>query len=111
MMMCFEPEFTYHGFRYAEVTGYPDILTDMDIISVSRYSNIGLRGDFRCGSPMLNAINDICVKTELANIHSILTDCPQRDERMGWMNDATSASRKRRIISKPVGSGRKLQLI
>jgi len=85
----YEPEFTYHGFRYAEVTGYPDILTDMDIISVSRYSNIGLRGDFRCGSPMLNAINDICVKTELANIHSILTDCPQRDERMGWMNDAT----------------------
>ena len=43
----------------------------------------------RCGNALVTRIHEICVATERANIHSILTDCPQRDERMGWLNDAT----------------------
>ena len=60
-----------------------------DHIQSLSYTDLDQTGDFRCGSSALNAIHKACVQTEKANIHSILTDCPQRDERMGWMNDAT----------------------
>ena len=83
------PEFTYHGFRYAEVTGYPRPLTKSDITAVERNTLPGRRGSFRCGSAVINAIQQAVIRTEMNNMHSILTDCPQRDERMGWMNDAT----------------------
>ncbi len=83
-----QPQFTYHGFRYVEVTGLP-ILKKQDIEAVSFYTDIALDSDFSCGSATVNAIHRLIVQTEKANIHGILTDCPQRDERMGWMNDAT----------------------
>ena len=83
------PEFTYHGFRYCSVSGYGEVLTADKICAFAIYTDLDRTGDFRCGNPMLNAIHKACVQTEKANIHSILTDCPQRDERMGWMNDAT----------------------
>ena len=84
-----QPEFTYHGFRYCSVSGYGNVFTEDCIMAVSLYTDLDQTGDFRCGSSALNAIHKACVQTEKANIHSILTDCPQRDERMGWMNDAT----------------------
>ena len=56
---------------------------------MSLYSDVDSHSSFRCGSAIVNAIQKMVVQTERANIHSILTDCPQRDERMGWMNDAT----------------------
>lgn len=46
-------------------------------------------GVFTCGSGLVNAIQAAIVQTERSNMHSLLTDCPQRDERMGWLNDAT----------------------
>lgn len=85
----FMPEFTYHGFRYCEVRGYPRPLCDEDIEAVALYTDVKNRSSFRCGNALINAIHKNVVQTEKANIHSILTDCPQRDERMGWMNDAT----------------------
>ncbi|MBO4326901.1 MAG: family 78 glycoside hydrolase catalytic domain [Clostridia bacterium] len=84
-----QPEYTYHGFRYCSVSGYGDVLTADKIMAVALYTDLNANGDFRCGSPALNALHKACVQTEKANIHSIFTDCPQRDERMGWMNDAT----------------------
>lgn len=84
-----EPEFTYHGFRYAEVRGYEGVLTKEDIYAVSRYTAIGTESYFRCGNPWINTIHHNAVQTEKSNLHSILTDCPQRNERMGWLNDAT----------------------
>jgi alpha-L-rhamnosidase len=84
-----QPEYTYHGFRYVSVTGYGPGFDENCIKAISLYTDLEQAGDFRCGEPMLNAIHKACVQTEKANIHSILTDCPQRDERMGWMNDAT----------------------
>ncbi|MGI6173858.1 MAG: family 78 glycoside hydrolase catalytic domain [Christensenellales bacterium] len=86
----FQPRFTYHGFRYCEVRGYPVPLTREDIAAIALYTDVASGSFFRCGSPMANAVHHNCVQTEKANIHSILTDCPQRDERMGWMNDATA---------------------
>ena len=47
------------------------------------------RAFFRCGSALVTRIHDLAIATERANQHGILTDCPQRDERQGWMNDAT----------------------
>ncbi len=84
-----QPEFTYHGFRYAEVFGYPGALLRDDICAVSLYTDVEKASCFTCGEPIANSFAHIARQTEKANIHSILTDCPQRDERMGWMNDAT----------------------
>lgn len=84
-----QPEFTYHGFRYAEISGYPSVLTRDDISAVRLYTDIAKNSDFTCGEPRVNAFYRIAIETEKSNLHSILTDCPQRDERMGWMNDAT----------------------
>ncbi len=83
------PEFTYHGFRFVKVTGYGNPLGETNIRAVELGTALEKTGDFSCGSPILNAIHEACVNTERANMHSILTDCPQRDERLGWMNDAT----------------------
>ena len=82
------PEFTYHGFRYVEVVGL-DHLSPEDITAVSLHTDIQKHSSFSCGSAVINAIQHNLVMTEKDNIHSILTDCPQRDERMAWMNDAT----------------------
>lgn len=84
-----QPEFTYHGFRYAQVTGYPEPLGKDDITAVSLYSDVNHHGSFKCGNSLVNAIHRNVIQTEKSNIHSILTDCPQRDERVGWLNDAT----------------------
>ena len=82
-----QPLFTYHGFRYICIEGL--IPQHSDIEAVELHSDIELQSDFCCGSALVNKIHDICVQTERHNAHGILTDCPQRDERMGWMNDAT----------------------
>ncbi len=82
-----EPEFVYHGFRYALVTGVD--LTKGMIAAHPLCTQLAAAGMFRCGSAVINAIQEMVVRTERDNMHSILTDCPQRDERLGWMNDAT----------------------
>ena len=83
-----KPSFTYHGFRYAQVEGL-DFIDCEVITAVSYYSDVVTDSFFSCGSALVNAIHKNIFQTEKANIHSILTDCPQRDERLAWMNDAT----------------------
>ena len=82
------PEFTYHGFRYCQITGLERLESYM-IEARLIHTDLENRSSFTCGSPMVNAIQNALVMTERDNMHSILTDCPQRDERMAWMNDAT----------------------
>jgi alpha-L-rhamnosidase len=82
------PRFTYHGFRYAEVSGIKD-LKQGDIRAVVVRNAVAVRGGFSCGSELLNRIQKMCIWTEGNNLHSVPTDCPQRDERMGWLNDLT----------------------
>nr|MQY79590.1 Bacterial alpha-L-rhamnosidase [Bacteroidota bacterium] len=84
----FEPRFTYHGFRYVEVTGLskkptPEMLTGMVVAS-----NADLTGKFECSNSNLNQIWKNTLWSQRGNMHSTPTDCPQRDERMGWMGDA-----------------------
>ena len=84
-----ESRFTYHGFRYARLEGIESGFPLDDIYAVALRTDVDLKSGFTCGNPLISKIHDNCVNTERANIHSILTDCPQRNERLGWMNDAT----------------------
>ncbi len=84
-----QPAFTYHGFRYVEVTGLPVVPEPDFLTALPLYNGVDNRSRFVCGSPFINQLHAAIVKTEQANLHSVATDCPQRDERMGWLNDAT----------------------
>jgi alpha-L-rhamnosidase len=84
----FEPHFTFHGFRYVEVTGCPgepplDAITGRVIHSATPPS-----GSFECSSLLVNKLQNNIVWGQRGNFLSIPTDCPQRDERLGWMGDA-----------------------
>ena len=83
-----EPHFTYHGFRYVEVTGLsaPPALTDLT--GRVFYSGAPAAGTFTCSDPMVNRLMQNIIWTQRGNLHSSPTDCPQRDERAGWMGDA-----------------------
>ena len=89
MPVIWTPSYTYHGFRYISVSGCASPVSESTVTAIALYTALSGTGDFSCGSAILNAVHEACVATEKSNIHSILTDCPQRDERMGWMNDAT----------------------
>lgn len=85
----YEPSFTYHGFRHMQVfglSGKPE--PDMFIGCVVR-SAVERIGGFECDSPLLNRLYKNIVWTEAGNLHGLPTDCPQRDERLGWLNDMT----------------------
>ncbi len=87
-LTVWQPKFTYHGFRYAEIKGIP-LFDRHNILAIAEYNDIKNESFFRSGSATVNAIQELVIKTEKSNMHSILTDCPQRNERMAWMNDAT----------------------
>ena len=83
-----QPRFTFHGFRYVEVTGYPGKPAEDAITGIAINSNVPLVGTFECSSPMVNRLYQNIVWTQRANFISVPTDCPQRDERLGWTGDA-----------------------
>lgn len=83
-----QPRFTFHGFRYVEVTGYPGRPDKDAIRGVAVNSDIPLVGSFACSNPMINQLFRNIVWTQRANFISVPTDCPQRDERLGWTGDA-----------------------
>lgn len=85
----FTPIFTYHGFRYLKVEGLGAIPDADSVCAIELHTAMDSASFFRCGDALATRIHELCVATERANQHSILTDCPQRDERQGWMNDAT----------------------
>ncbi|MDR1106370.1 MAG: glycoside hydrolase family 78 protein [Treponema sp.] len=82
------PRFTYHGFRYAGISGISGLKKE-DVRAVVLRNDVAVRGRFRCSNDLLNSIQRICVWTESNNLHGVPTDCPQRDERLGWLNDLT----------------------
>ncbi len=84
----YEPRFTYHGFRYVQVEGYPGTLTVNDIEGRVVHTALPPRGQFECSNDLLNQIQRNAQWGYRTNWHSIPTDCPQRDERQGWMGDA-----------------------
>jgi len=84
----FEPRFTYHGFRYVKIEGYPGDLTAAAVTGKVVHTAFEKRGSFACSNEELNQVQHNSVWGLRSNAHSIPTDCPQRDERMGWTGDA-----------------------
>lgn len=84
----FEPQFTFHGFQYVEVTGLaetPDLST---LTGVVVHSDTPPAGTFTCSDSLVNRLYSNIVWGQRGNFLSVPTDCPQRDERLGWMGDA-----------------------
>ena len=88
-----EPHFTYHGFRYVEVTGYPGTPGADAITGRVFYSAMPTTLKLTTSSELVNKIQKIVLWGQMGNHHSVPTDCPQRDERLGWMGDATAFAR------------------
>jgi len=84
----YEPRFTYHGFRYLEVTGFPGTPSLDSIRGRVVHSAVRPTGSFVASKPILNQVQQIIRWGQATNLHSVPTDCDQRDERMGWMGDA-----------------------
>jgi alpha-L-rhamnosidase len=82
-----EPRFTYHGFRYAEVDGWPGELRADDVCAVVCHSDLERTGWFECSDPLVNRLHENVVWSMRANFVDVPTDCPQRDERLGWTGD------------------------
>lgn len=82
----FEPRFTYHGFRYVEVTGLNSKPTLTALVGKWVTTDPEQAGSFESSNERLNKVQDLIVRSYLNNLHSIPTDCPQR-EKMGWMDD------------------------
>lgn len=83
-----QPRFTFHGFQYVELAGYPgepDLGTIQGVELTSDTSDVG---EFACSDAMANTLYRNIRQTQRANFIDIPTDCPQRDERLGWMGDA-----------------------
>lgn len=87
----FTPHFTYHGFRYVEVTSdRPINLAAENLTGRFMHTDVAPSGYFKCSEPVLNHIYDATMQSYLGNLHSIPTDCPQR-EKNGWTADAHAA--------------------
>lgn len=83
------PSFTWHGFQYVEakIEGKAELLS---LEGEHVRSGVGKIGDFTCSDETLNRLHELAWRTESNNILGVLTDCPQRDERFGWLNDLTA---------------------
>ena len=83
-----QPQFTFHGFQYVEVTGFPGVPGNDAVTAVELTSATPQAGTFSCSEPMLNQLYHNICQTQRSNFIDIPTDCPQRDERLGWTGDA-----------------------
>src|SRR5215216_3314010 len=84
----YEPRFTFHGFRYVEVTGFPGEPPLGAVTGRVVHSATPPTGSFECSNQMVNELQENIVWGQRGNFLSVPTDCPQRDERLGWMGDA-----------------------
>lgn len=83
-----EPRFTFQGFRYVAVEGYPGELTLDALTGVVIHSDIDPAGEFAASQPLINQLQHNIVWGQKGNFLDVPTDCPQRDERLGWTGDA-----------------------
>ena len=83
----FEPTLTFHGFRYAEVTGPGAAVGAGDVVAVVVHSDLRRTGTFACSDDLVNRLHSNVVWSQRGNFLDLPTDCPQRDERQGWTGD------------------------
>jgi len=87
----FTPRFTFHAFRYVEITGLPTPLPASHVKALRLNSDVETAGAFECSDPLLNDIQSMCRNTFLSNIFSVQSDCPHR-ERLGYGGDIVATS-------------------
>jgi alpha-L-rhamnosidase len=84
----YEPRFTFHGFRYVKVEGHSTPLALDSITGIVVHSDMKHIGHFECSNPLINQLQSNIVWGQKGNFLDVPTDCPQRDERLGWTGDA-----------------------
>ncbi|MDR0791744.1 MAG: glycoside hydrolase family 78 protein [Chitinophagaceae bacterium] len=89
----FEPHFTWHGFRYIQVRGYKGNLNPDNFTAVALYSAMPQTGSFTTSNALINQLQHNIEWGQKGNFLDVPTDCPQRDERLGWTGDAQAFSR------------------
>lgn len=83
-----EPHFTFQGFRYVKVEGFPGTLAKESLKAIALYSDMENTGNFTTSNPMINQLQHNIQWGQKGNFLDVPTDCPQRDERLGWTGDA-----------------------
>lgn len=89
----FEPHFTFQGFRYVKVVDFPGDFTAANFTGIALYSDMPPTGTFNCSHPLVNQLQHNIQWGQRGNFLDVPTDCPQRDERMGWTGDAQAFCR------------------
>lgn len=89
----YEPHFTFQGFRYVKVVGYTGPLDSTNVAAFALYSDMDETGTFSTSNPLINQLQHNIQWSQKGNFIDIPTDCPQRDERMGWTGDAQAFCR------------------
>jgi alpha-L-rhamnosidase len=84
----YAPRFTYHGFQYVQISGLTAAPTKADVQGVSIHTDLAETGHLRIGNPIIQQLWQNSLWSQRSNFMGIPTDCPQRDERLGWMGDA-----------------------
>jgi alpha-L-rhamnosidase len=84
----FEPRFTFHGFRYVEIDNCPGELLPADVTARVLHSDTPWTGHFECSDETVNQLQSNITWGQRGNFVAVPTDCPQRDERLGWLADA-----------------------
>lgn len=86
--ITYHPRFTFMGFRYAQIVSYPGVPRKDDFIAQVLHSNMEQTGDITCSNSLLNQLHHNYLWGLKSNFLDVPTDCPQRDERLGWTGDA-----------------------
>ena len=81
------PRFSYHGYRYLELSGLKSEPNLDCVKTIVVHSNVQQRGEFECSNKQINTLHELAIRTMLSNTHGLPTDCPHR-ERCGWLGDA-----------------------
>jgi alpha-L-rhamnosidase len=84
----FTPQFTFHGFRYLEITGLTQAPPLSSVLGLVIHTDAPFTAKLETGSPLINQLSSNILWGQRSNFVGIPTDCPQRDERLGWMGDA-----------------------
>lgn len=89
----FDAHFTFYGFRYVKIEGFKGVLKPEQLTAIALYSAMKSTGGFACSNPLLNQLQHNIQWGQKGNFVDVPTDCPQRDERLGWTGDAQAFCR------------------
>jgi alpha-L-rhamnosidase len=89
----YEPRFSFFGFRYIRIAGYPGVLKPENVVATALYSDMTTTGQFSSSNALINQLQHNIQWGQKGNFVDVPTDCPQRDERLGWTGDAQAFAR------------------